>query len=444
MSNSNWEHGSLSGLKLSMRWNLYINIKRKLSMKSLALYYSLTSHNDVAKKINNNIAIVVNNSATGKSTSIAGVKSEEKPTLPDKDLNTEFHLNIWKVEVGKLPMRPRFYFDFGIMFPKEYKQLCLYLPFDIEGRPKDLSGLVLQKTETLSAVFNEETSVWQNSSPNFYNVRFTEDEKRKFFFYKLSDMNFDVSEFVVDGMKEGIFLKVLINGEPGHEEPKDINSDYIYVRFRVLLAKGSSFIKTESISNDLLQAAFSSTDLIDIRVNESRVLHSKIKEHMALHTFKPCEFEKVHLFYMVDTRENVDNGSSLKQDTRIVEDEQWGEYIPATSLHNTTFVAYHWRKRRKYLDEEKTKKEDAFKSFNVFFSTIYPQANVPRLFAYLFVAVIIGFLGSMLTFHITQLYCNWWPSWIRPIVVVIMLLFVVGYFVRRNFGGKRFEIFRKR
>ena len=165
---------------------------------------------------------------------------------------------------------------------------------------------------------------------------------------------------------------------------------------------------------------------------------------MALHTFNPCEFEKVHLFYMVDTRENVDNGSSLKQDTRIVENEQWGEYIPKTSLHNTTFVAYHWKKRRKCLDEEKNKKEDAIKSFNVFFSTIYPQSNVPRLFAYLFVAVIIGFLGSMLTFHITQLYCNWWPSWIRPIVLSIMLLFVLGYFVKRNFGGKRFEFFRKR
>lgn len=412
-------------------------------MKSLALYYSLTPHNDAVKKIYNN-AVVDNSSGIVNSTSIAGVKSEDKFSSSEKDLKTEFHLNIWKVEEGILPMRPRFYFDFGVMFPKEYKQLCLYLPFNIEGTPKDLSSLVLQKTETLSAVFNEETSVWQNSSPNFYNVRFTEDEKRKFFFYKLSDMNFDISEFLVDEMKEGIFLKVFINGEPGHEEPKDINSDYIYVRFRVLLEKGNTFIRTESISNDLLQAAFSSTDLIDIRVNESRVLHSKIKEHMALHTFNPCEFEKVHLFYMVDTRENVDNGSSLKQDTRIVENEQWGEYIPKTSLHNTTFVAYHWKKRRKCLDEEKNKKEDAIKSFNVFFSTIYPQSNVPRLFAYLFVAVIIGFLGSMLTFHITQLYCNWWPSWIRPIVLSIMLLFVLGYFVKRNFGGKRFEFFRKR
>lgn len=412
-------------------------------MKSLALYYSLTSHNDV-KKISNNIAIVVNNSGNGNSASITGLKSEAKPTSLNTNLNTELHLNIWKVEEGKLPMRPRFYFDFGIMFPKEYKQLCLYLPFDIEGKPKDLSGLILQKTETLSAVFNEETSVWQNSSPNFYNVRFTEDEKRKFFFYKLSDMNFDISEFVIDGKKEGIFLNVLINGEPGHEETKDICTDFIYVRFRVLLAKDSSFIRTESISNDLLQAAFSSTDLIDIRVNESRVLHSKIKEHMTLHSFSPCEFEKVHLFYMVDTRENVDNGSSLKQDTRIVEDELWGEYIPTTSLHNTTFVAYHWKKRRKYIDGEKEKKGETIKSFNVFFSTIYPQANVPRLFAYLFVAIIIGFLGSILTFHVSQLYSSWWPSWVRPAMIVLMLLFVVGYFVKRNFGGKRFEIFRKR
>ena len=163
---------------------------------------------------------------------------------------------------------------------------------------------------------------------------------------------------------------------------------------------------------------------------------------MELKQYKPFEFNKLHLFYMVDTRENVDNGSSLKQDTRIVEKEQWGEYLPKSSLRNSTFVAYHWKKRRKKIDEKK--KEEPIKSFNVFFSTIYPKTNFKRLTAYLFVVVILGFLGSMLSFHVTQVKCDYWQSLVKPIIVVVMLLFVLGYFVRRNFGGKWIEIYRKR
>lgn len=411
------------------------------SMKSIALYYSENAcqeEQNEQKEVNNvqttePAKVVEEESSTHTETDEVQKKDKKK-----KKRLVELHLNIWKVEEGTVKLYPRFYIDFGIMFPKEYRQLCLYLPFEIEGEPINLSEYLTGSENTLSVVFNADTRTWAHGNPNYYNVVFQDDPNRAFHFYKLGAQNFKKTYF--DGKKPdgGFFLKLLINGDLVKQKNKnDIDSDNIYVRFRLKLAKNSSFVRTEKISNDLLQAAFSSTDLIDIRVNESRVLNTKIREQMDIQCFKACEFEKVHLFYMVDTRENVDNGSSLKQDTRIVEQEQWDKYLPPTSLYNTTFVAYHWKKRRKDDGE-------SIKTFNVFFSTIYPKTNMNRLAAYCFVVIFLGFMGSMLSFHVLQLSCNYWVSWVRPVILIAMSLFVIGYFVKQNFGGKKAKIYRKR
>ena len=408
-------------------------------MKSIALYYS--TKNQSAEVATNDVPKTKVEGAV-ESDSPTGEENKSTPKAQQNgNLSAEFHVNIWKVEEGRVFLHPRLCLDMGVLFPKSCKALCFYLPFEIENRIIDLSDYLSSDKQTLSAVFNTEVKCWPNGNQNFYNVIFPEDTNRQFYLYKLGDLNIDKTP-VGNDSKDGIFLTIRINGEPSRNEVEsDIKSDQIYVRFRLMLKKSCSFVRSEHISNDLLQAAFSSTDLYDIRINESRVLSSKIKEQMELKSFQPFMFEKIHLFYMVDTRENVDNGSSLKQDTRIVEKEQWGHYLPVSSLHNTTFVAYHWKKRRKVKNGTL---EGPFESFNVFFSTIYPKTNGWRLAAYTFVVVMLGFLGSMLSFRLHELTCDWWPSFVRPTVIVMMFLFVVGYFIMQNFGGKWFEIFRKR
>ena len=407
-------------------------------MKSIALYYSMKCQKEEKPADMTKVAPAEKADKAGETANDEATDSAKKD-----DLRTELHVNIWKVEEGTYKLSPRFYFDFGVMFPKSYKALCLYLPFEIDGSPEDLSGYLTGNQSTLSAVFNADTRSWAHNNPNYHNVTFV-DEDKKFYFYKLGSSNFEKANFSEDP-KDGFFLKIFINGDVDKDKGgNDIESDLVYIRFRVMLAKGSKFIRTEHISNDLLQAAFSSTDLIDVRINESRVLDTKIRERMEQKEFEPFEFDKIHLFYMVDTRENVDNGSSLKQDTRIVEQEQWGGYLPKTSLHNTTFVAYHWKKRRKYKDEVKEIKEDPIRTFNVFFSTIYPKTNFKRLAAYIFVVVFLGFMGSMLSFHVLQFSCSYWVSWVRPVILVAMAIFVIWYFVRQNFGGKGATIYRKR
>lgn len=335
-------------------------------MKSIALYYSKNrisgslfsadSHIVPATTIQSAVVVEVEQSRMKIAAATRQTVNNTMP-VPYKEggekaaTDTELHLNVWKVETGNFFLNPAVYIDFGIMFPKSYKTLCLFLPFDIDGSPQDLSDILRANDQTLGAVFNADIQVTSRVNDNYCTVSFI-NEDRSFYLYKLGETNFTTDSFT--DTPKGTFIKITINSEP-----EDETCGQIYVRFRVRLKDKSQYVKSEHITNDLLQAAFSMTDLYDVRVNETRVLDSKVKETMKLAQLEMCKFDKVHMFYMVDTRETVHNGSSLKQDTRILESEQWDKYQPKTSLHNTTFVAYHWKKRRK-TDKDDDKKFDSY------------------------------------------------------------------------------------
>lgn len=158
------------------------------------------------------------------------------------------------------------------------------------------------------------------------------------------------------------------------------------------MSDNHQFRITESISNDLIQAAFSRTDLFNLRINELREIDGKVLERMKTDRFSIMSFKKVHVFYITDTRESVVNGSSLKVDTRLLEKDHWKKYEPANSLHDTHYVAHHWKRRRKDDNNEN------IRCFSIFFSTQYPRLSGWRFLAYFSVVILLGWTGSMLSF----------------------------------------------
>ncbi len=426
-------------------------------MKSIALYYSKNrisgslfsadSHIVPATTIQSAVVVEVEQSRMKIAAATRQTVNNTMP-VPYKEggekaaTDTELHLNVWKVETGNFFLNPAVYIDFGIMFPKSYKTLCLFLPFDIDGSPQDLSDILRANDQTLGAVFNADIQVTSRVNDNYCTVSFI-NEDRSFYLYKLGETNFTTDSFT--DTPKGTFIKITINSEP-----EDETCGQIYVRFRVRLKDKSQYVKSEHITNDLLQAAFSMTDLYDVRVNETRVLDSKVKETMKLAQLEMCKFDKVHMFYMVDTRETVHNGSSLKQDTRILESEQWDKYQPKTSLHNTTFVAYHWKKRRKTdKDDDKKFDEKPISSFSVFFSSIYPRLYWGRMLAYVAVAILLSWVGSMLSFKFCDIVMSvddagFWKSWLKPAISIILLIFVFAYLIVTKIGMTKSKIYRKR
>lgn len=350
---------------------------------------------------------------------------------------TELHVNIWKVECGHYRLHSELFFDFGIKTSFETKELCLYLPFEV-SEVKDLGVHLNNQKELLSAIFNDDLLLETQSNDCFCKVKQINPE---FYLYQLGNSNITTTSSEEIGETKGTFINMTIDGTPDHKVwDEEKKKELLYVRIRVKVKDKKQVVVTQHVSNDLLQAAFSMVDLYDIRINELRELHPKTIEKMNREGFKICTFEKVHLFYMADTREVIENGSSLKQDSRILEEQKWLGYEPHTDLHNSIFIAHHWKRR---CDKKGELSMEQIKSFSLFFSTIYPNIQVLRLLVYMLFIIFLGWTGSMLSFEMNKISNNW-LTWICPILVGLIIIILLVYLLTSAFGFKIGNIYRKR
>lgn len=352
----------------------------------------------------------------------------------------ELHMNIWKVNQGGIRLHPVFYVDLGVKVSFKCESIRLYVPFKTKAtQQSDLCKTIMENRDLLCAVFNDEMLPEPQPNPCFCKVINLTDD-RDFFLYQLGADNIKYEADSVNNIQVGTYISLTLNGNPTNEDdPKKYKDEQRYVRIRLCVEENDKFAITEHISNDLIQAAFSLTDLFDIRINEKRELDGKILERMKTDGYQQLLFDKVHIFYIADTREDVENESSLKIDSRLLEKNHWLSYEPINSLHNTHFVAHHWRKRRK-------DKKRPFTDASVFFSTKYPNVDFLRLFSYFAVVVIFGWIGSMLSFKFNEIIFNLdnWKSWIRPGFIVVLFSLIMWLVAKANFGCEMFKIYRKR
>lgn len=388
-------------------------------MRSIALYKHLDSNIQQPNSSNNaNIESI-----------ISDVKSQDH--FDEKD---ELHINIWKVQQGGIFLKPKLYIDFGIMTTFQTNEMYLYLPFEIEGKPVDLGKRLQDNRDMLCTVFNE--NLLSETQPNtcFSNVKLPNENSSLFYLFQLGSKNIETFE---DEDGQGTYIKIIRNGCYNNQE-KPGESDYekkVYVRIRIEVKDIKEIVHSEFVSNDLFQAAFSKNDLFDIRINEVREIHPKVSERMNHEHFVLCKFNKIHLFYMADSREKVENESSLKSDSRILEDGKWIDYEPSNDLHHAIFLAHHWKKRKK-------ENEKPIDSFSLFFSTIYPHMHWAHLASFLSVVVVSGWAGGMLEFDFCEINSAW-KTWIRPAIVTMIIMFVIIYALILNYGSI-VKIFRRR
>lgn len=347
----------------------------------------------------------------------------------------EMHVNVWKVYKGTIRIKPRYFFDFGIKLSFKCEELLLYIPFKIKICDNyDISQVIVNQSDLLCSIFNDEmiSSPCENSC---YHTIKSKNNDEEFYFYQLGSQNFKGSDYT---KKKGTYLRIKINGNPNNIDNNSIFLDkQLYIRFRVEVSENSEVVVSEHISNDLIQAAFSMTDLFDLRFNERREINNKIQEYMTCDDMKLFSFNKIHIFYITDTREDVVNASSIKVDSRLLENDHWTNYIPSSDLKNQSFVAHHWKK--------KMKNDQPIKDFTVFFNTKYPYMNVIRLLSYFGVVVLFSFIGSMLTFPINDFFSAFESiKLLKPLIVIVILVLLIFYILYNNFSVKWIRINRKR
>ena len=294
----------------------------------------------------------------------------------------EVHINLWNVRTKE--GRDFYAIDFGLMYNKSVEAIKIVLPFDAKQDDfLDLAHVLTNNKSLLCTVFNADMSISSEQSDSIH-VVYNLDSKEGMSIYELSGRNIEWKPFDKDSNS----TELTIN--PQYER-NDLKEDNVYVRFRIKLHNLCMFAHTRKLSNDLIQSAFSSTRLFDIRLNDKREIDKKLIESITFEKYQIVKIKKLHFFYMADAEETLENGSDITLGTRMLEKERWDPYLGDSEM-NDEYLAYHW----KLNSIKKDKVLDPYSTFSVFFKTNYTSYDVRRIFKYSIIVILLSFLGSLI------------------------------------------------
>lgn len=343
--------------------------------------------------------------------------------------NCEVHLNLWKNAMRKkFQLNVEYLMDIGIKlftYNNTIESLTLFFPFQMEkNKVSDLGGILSNSKSLVNVIFNEsmihtDGEGNQGSLSKYVSKARDEDtkNKRSFHLYTLAPNNYDI---VQKESLDGTFLIIHLNGAELSDADKNGN---LYIRFRIKIddVAAQKYLKRdENLANDVLQAAFSKTELYDIRINDRRETDDKVLEEIetTMHnTLMPIT--KAHFFFVTNVVDHVSNGNSERMDTRMLEMDKWQSYAPYEDGHPR--IAYHWKK---VADNN-----DAFENFEIFFRNTCDNRNYHKILLYLFVAFWIGAVGSSIA------SIGFEPKnipWIGFGIVFLMTLIILGYYWLRK------------
>lgn len=352
----------------------------------------------------------------------------------------EFQINLWNSDVRSTVTNKKFRFravDFGIVCPLSIRKFVLLLPFKVDISDfHDLVKCLSLDTDLLCTVFNEDLKSISEPSKSYHSI---EGEKIKLLMYELSKEN--IEDFNYDEQSGVTQITITINSD---FNTKSFVGYRLFVRFRIRLNSFLAFAKKKKVSNDWLQSAFSSSYLFDIRLNDVRELSKKKKELVEFRGFRLPKFSKVHFFYMADSEESVENGSSIKLDKRLLENERWHSYLGNKIEFVSENVAHHWKRKKEIkLELESAGVENPQKAnisfkpvprpvlnFTLFFRTEFSDCQRKRLFIYLLIVVLLGTVASaIVAFGDSLIPCTFAYSWIVWLGVTLGLIVMLWYFL---------------
>lgn len=367
--------------------------------------------------------------------------SETNNKKTDEDF--EFQINLWNSDVKSLTSNHKYRFraiDFGIICPLSTKKIVLLLPFKTEKSDfHDLVKCLSLDADLLCTVFNEDLKSTSEPSKSYYKI---DGKKIKLLMYELSKEN--IEEFVYDEQTNVTQITIKVNSD---FNTSTFENYRLFVRFRIMLKSFDSFAKKKKVSNDWLQSAFSSTYMFDIRLNDVRELSKKKKELVEFNGFKLPSFSKVHFFYMADSEESVENGSSIKLDKRLLENERWHSYLGDNIEFVSENIAHHWKCKTEIKlgipkvdttnpENPKVNLSPSYRSitnFTLFFNTEFSDCQIKRLILYVLIVMLLGFIASaFVTLIDSWLSCLCAYKQLAWVTLIIILCFILYFCLRSS------------
>lgn len=246
------------------------------------------------------------------------------------------HINYWIVK-RYFTNRDHF-IDIGIKIPDwEGGNLYLFSPISIKKDSVIDLGSQLRDKRLANSLFNENCTIvegqekrleitWANNSISVFQL----------------DINNDVK---ITPKYEGTIVTFKI--------PKLTNTPYI--RFRLKIPPSNTierFIKTgrwDTIKNQFsqkqtpkgsfYQSARTSTEAIDFRINDKRSLNVSLLDEKSQNFLA---LDKLHFFIIHDIDEELHFSSRKAKKVRLLENEDWRDYLGGLPGNNRKFCACHW------------------------------------------------------------------------------------------------------
>lgn len=348
----------------------------------------------------------------------------------------DFQINLWNSRVKNVVTGKVTRFraiDIGVVCPLSARALVFLFPFKVERNDfHDLVRCLSLDTDLLCTVFNEDLRSSSEPAKSYHKI---DGADLHYLMYELSKENIETLEY--DEQSNLTQMKIVINSDFRNE---DISGCRLFIRFRIKLQSFDAFAKKKEVSNDWLQSAFSSTYMFDVRLNDVRELSKKRKEFVEHQGFQLPEFNKVHFFYMADSEEIVENGSSIKLDKRLLENDRWHSYLGANLEFVSENIAHHWKKKENFefplkndgskLESVTTKK--TIKDFTIFFKTEFSDIRGKRVYGYLCLVVLLGWISSslvtLISSFIPNCICYERVAWgVETILLVVVTYCLVKY-----------------
>lgn len=320
------------------------------------------------------------------------LKKDEKPRKIDSNVSGELHINYFKLPLDKGKDYERF-LDFGFMINEvaiEIHTIYFYLPFSLSNDDLEDLGECLHKNNFISTLFNDDLNIHSNThNPSYYTIKPSNSDRDAFWLYILGKDNFKIEEMSNGGSLLSVCIKSLPQNIQGIIEKNESNKRIkrnLYFRFRIKNVSNKNVFFKENLSNDILQSAFSKSEMVDLKINEKRDIDCKVLEEL-LKGKNMFSFNKIHFFFIASLKEEEVRGYENFKDCRLLNPSRWKDYISGIDIEKHKCIAYHWVKKTENMP---------FTKFSLFFRTIYKERNWMHIIKYCLVVVVLGLIGSFI------------------------------------------------
>ncbi len=320
------------------------------------------------------------------------IKKSTEPN-PDPSIKARANVHYWKLPVEENWHSKKYsrWLDIGIIVENinnDLEEIAIYLPFrTTTDSITDLSSFVREENFVSHLFKNRYGRILVKGSPSYHFLykENSEEEDKNYYLYEICP----ASKETVDLVK-GSLLKIKIESHPetfyeikervseSSEKDKKYN---LYIHFRIKDVSDQGIGHTEDISNNLIQSAFSRSEMVDITFNDKvNIDHSDYQSITKEHSF--LELSEIQFTFIGASEDETITGYPPINDFELLDPSIWAEYMSGMNPNEKKCISYHWK-----IQNSPSK---------VFFKTVYSSPSVKKFIKYSGYVVFLSFLASLL------------------------------------------------